>query len=102
MMEAVTSPLGHRKERKMGVDRSPAIHRDCLGAGALLGCCFWEEFWSPQTAKQSVLSALPAKRCKLEAVNTPLGHIKERKVGATRPPAMHRDCLEADEALFGC
>ena len=37
----------------------------------------------------------------MEAVRPPLGHIKERQVGATRPPAMHRDCL-GGEALLGC
>ena len=36
----------------------------------------------------------------MEAVRPPLEHIKERQVGATRPPAMHRDCL-GGEALLG-
>ena len=37
-METVTAPLGHVEERQVGVDRPPAMHHDCLEAGALLGC----------------------------------------------------------------
>ena len=37
-MDTVTAPLGHMEERKVGVDCPPAMHHDCLEAGALLGC----------------------------------------------------------------
>ena len=33
-MEAARSPLGHSKERKVGVDRHPAMHHNGLEAGA--------------------------------------------------------------------
>ena len=36
--EAVRAPLGHGKEKQVGVDCPPAMHCDDLGAGALLGC----------------------------------------------------------------
>ena len=36
----------------------------------------------------------------MEAVRPPLGHIEERQGGATHPPAMHCDCLEAKALLL--
>ena len=56
---------------------------------------------SDRAAKTSITKAFLAIRYMMEAVNTPLVHIKERKVGVGRPPAMHRDSLGAG-ALLGC
>ena len=102
LLSTVTTPLGHRKERQVGVTRPPAMHHDCLEAGALLlGGKFWQEFWPPRTAKQSSLGAFLLMPYMMEAARSPLGHRKERQVGVTRPPAMHHNCLEAG-ALLGC
>ena len=37
-MEAVRGPLGYIEGWQVGVDHPLAMHRDGLGAGALLGC----------------------------------------------------------------
>ena len=66
---------------------------DVLGAEALLGCCFWQEFWPPQVSKIATLMTFLAIPFKMEAVRSPLEHIKESQVGATRPLAIHQMAL---------
>ena len=45
--------------------------------------------------------AFPALPYKMEAVSTPLGHIKESQVGATRPLAIHQMALVVEHDFAG-
>ena len=60
MMEAVMSPLGHIKERQVGVDRPIAMHQMALGPEHFWVADFgWEDFWPPQMTEHSALLASP-------------------------------------------